>query len=140
MADQKPKLVVIEKNCRYCQACMLACSMIHEQGNSSLEKARLSIKREISDNKVTITICRHCAQAKCLDDCPTSAISRTSTGIVIIDEQDCIACGNCQKNCPFEAIIYIKDRNKYQKCDLCLGREEGPLCVAICPVKAIILN
>ena len=55
MADQKPKLVVIEKNCRYCQACMLACSMIHEQGNSSLEKARLSIKREISDNKVTIS-------------------------------------------------------------------------------------
>lgn len=134
------RLKSIAENCRHCQVCALACSMFHEQGNTSLGKARLSIRWEIADNKVAISICRHCVDPKCLDDCPPGAMSRDEKGMVIIDEQICISCGKCKRHCPFEAIIHIEDRNKYQKCDLCMGRDEGPLCVEVCPVNAIVLK
>ena len=137
---EKMKLKTILKKCRYCQSCVLACSMVHEQGKSVLQKGRLSIHRGVADRKVVMTICRHCANPKCMDDCPSGAMSRDETGMVIIDEDICIACGNCKLNCPFGAIIYIEDRNKYQKCDLCINRKAGPACVEACPVGAIILK
>ncbi len=133
-------LKIIEDACRHCQACMLACSMIHEQGNRSLAEARLYVEWQISNKKINLTVCRHCAKPLCMDDCPTEAMSLTPEGVVLINEQICCACGNCQRNCPFDAIIYIKNIDKYKKCDLCHGRKEGPVCVEICPVNAIILK
>lgn len=134
------RLKAITKNCRHCQVCALACSMFHEQGNTSLGKARLSISWEIADNKVDIVICKHCVDPNCMGDCPPGAMSRDENGVVIIDEQICVACGNCKRKCPFGAIIHIEDRNKYQKCDLCMGRDKGPLCIEVCPVAAIIIK
>ena len=134
------RLKTLPQNCRHCQACALACSMVHEQGNTSLQKARLSISWEIADKKVTIITCRHCPDPKCLEDCPPTAITQNEKGTVIINEETCIGCGNCERNCPFGAIVHIEDRNKYQKCDLCMERDEGPICVEICPVNAIILE
>ena len=134
------RLTVFQDRCRYCHACVLACSMVHEEGNVSFVKARLSVHREITDNKVTMTICRHCPRPKCMDDCPPGAMSLDGRGMVVIDESLCTACGNCRRNCPFEAIIHIRDRNKFQKCDLCDGRAGGPVCIDVCPVEAIVFE
>ncbi|MBY9020201.1 MAG: 4Fe-4S binding protein [Candidatus Lokiarchaeota archaeon] len=53
----------------------------------------------------------------------------------IIDEETCIACGNCVERCPVEAIaledIALVDR------DLCLG---CGLCASVCPEEAISLK
>ena len=130
----------IEDQCRYCQACMLACSMIHEKGLSNPLKARLSVRRNLVDNKVEMTICMHCKNPKCMSDCPSDAIGRNKSGVVVIDEGKCTACGNCEANCPFGAIVFITDRDTYQKCDMCEGRESGPICVEVCPVQALILR
>jgi carbon-monoxide dehydrogenase iron sulfur subunit len=119
---------------------MLACSMIHEKGDSNPAKARLSVRRHLVDNQVEITICMHCKKPKCLSDCASDAIGRNQTGVVVIDEKKCTACGNCEVNCPFGAIVLIKARDIYQKCDLCEGRESGPICVEVCPVQALVLR
>lgn len=53
---------------------------------------------------------------------------------------DCTACGVCEPECPNEAIsegdpIYIIDADK---CTECADLEEGPQCVAVCPVDCIV--
>ena len=68
------------------------------------------------------------------------------TGIVYIDEEFCIGCGLCAKNCKFEdSRIWIKKDKvrknwKAVKCDLCRGNPEGPQCVKWCPVQCIGLS
>lgn len=57
--------------------------------------------------------------------------------LVINDE--CIACGACEPECPREAIsegdtIYLIDP---EKCDECVNIG-GPKCVPVCPVDAIV--
>jgi Fe-S-cluster-containing dehydrogenase component len=118
----------------------MACALTHENGNVSLAKARLSINREISDNKVNMIICRHCKKPKCLEDCPCGAITLNADGLVLIDESKCVACGNCARNCPFDAVVFIEERNVYQKCDMCYNRPSGPVCVEVCPVSALTVG
>ena len=130
----------VENRCRYCQACVLACSMIHEKGLSNPSTARLSVHRNILDNQVEMTICMHCENPQCMSDCPSGAIGRNQSGVVVIDEDKCTACGNCETNCPFGAIVFIADRDTYQKCDMCEGRASGPICVEVCPVEALMLR
>ena len=58
-------------------------------------------------------------------------------GVVRIVDGDCTRCGACASSCPYEAIFYSQARDRYLKCELCAGREEGPLCVELCPVRAL---
>lgn len=53
---------------------------------------------------------------------------------------DCIACAACVPDCPNEAIsegsgIYVIDP---ERCAECVGDNESPQCVSICPVDAIL--
>ena len=54
--------------------------------------------------------------------------------------QDCIACAACVADCPNQAIsegpgIYVIDPNR---CAECVGDNDSPQCVSICPVDAIV--
>ncbi|MDH3440172.1 MAG: 4Fe-4S dicluster domain-containing protein, partial [Gammaproteobacteria bacterium] len=49
------------------------------------------------------TACRHCEQPHCMKDCPPNAIRRAESGEVYINA-DCIGCGNCEQNCPYDVI------------------------------------
>jgi len=135
------KLVAYSAKCRHCQACMLACAMMHESGKSSLQQARLGVEWTLNRHKARLTICRHCRRPMCLEaDCPTGAIGRDqNTGLVFIDPVKCIGCGNCKAACPFDAIIHDSVQGICKKCDLCEGRAEGPACVQVCPVGALRL-
>jgi Fe-S-cluster-containing hydrogenase component 2 len=115
----------------------MACALTHENGSVCLTKARLSVSWEISDDKVNMTICRHCKKPKCIEDCPCDAIALNEDRLVLIDESKCVACGNCARNCPFDAVVFIEERNVYQKCDMCFNRPNGPVCVEVCPVGAL---
>jgi Fe-S-cluster-containing hydrogenase component 2 len=37
-------------------------------------------------------------------------------------------------------LFYHEAYDRYLKCDLCAGRDGGPVCVAICPVGALTLE
>src|SRR5262249_4259988 len=57
-------------------------------------------------------------------------------------EPTCIGCSNCANRCPWGNIVMFETDEKRPdgkavevatKCDLCIGRAEGPACVQMCP-------
>jgi len=86
--------------------------------------------------------CYQCTDPVCLVGCPTGAITRAmGTLEVTIDPATCIGCRNCVKRCPWGNIVEVpyssptlkKDIELATKCDLCVGRADGPACVQMCP-------
>ena len=49
-------------------------------------------------------VCKHCAEAACLDVCPTGAIIRNEFGNVYVQPDICNGCGYCVAACPFGVI------------------------------------
>ncbi len=82
------------------------------------------------------TACYHCEQPACLDSCPTDAITKDSaTGLVLIDDSDCVGCRRCVAVCPYGAPQLNAMTKKVDKCNGCAQRvTEGldPACVATC--------
>ena len=70
------------------------------------------------------------------------AISKDpNTGIVRVNEDTCVGCGECVTACPYGAMGYDSERHHAVKCDLCFEhREEGgttTACASVCPTNAI---
>ena len=96
-------LVIHEALCVGCDQCEKACAETH--GGVS----RLDRKAGASFAQLHVPhSCRHCEQPHCMKDCPPNAIKRSASGEVHIDET-CIGCGNCQSNCPYNAIRLVYD-------------------------------
>ena len=102
-----------------------------------------------------------------MKDCPPDAIRRSPDGEVFIADT-CIGCGNCETNCPYDAInmrypaakkpgllswLFFglgpgpgdaggkpgpNDIKKATKCDACMGQAGGPACVRACPTGAAV--
>jgi carbon-monoxide dehydrogenase iron sulfur subunit len=122
--------------CRGCDVCTLACSLYHE-GECSPSLARLSVRKDMALYEFEILFCQHCDPPECMLVCPVDAIQLDDRGVAVMDEDLCIQCGSCQDACPFDAIFYHEAQDRYLKCNLCSGRDEGPLCVQVCPVRAL---
>jgi [FeFe] hydrogenase (group B1/B3) len=94
--------------------------------------------------------CRGCVARPCTTSCPKGAV-RVVDGRARIDEEQCVNCGLCARECPFHAIIYRpvpceqacpvdaieKDergriRINREKCIAC-GR-----CLTACPFSAVM--
>jgi carbon-monoxide dehydrogenase iron sulfur subunit len=125
--------------CRDCQACTLACSLYHE-GACHPSLARLAVTKDMAAYAFHITICQHCDPPACMAACPADAMWMDGRGVVLIDDEACIRCEACASSCPHGAISYHTAEDRYLKCDLCAGREGGPLCVVLCPVGALTLH
>ncbi len=57
-------------------------------------------------NPETIRLCTHCG--KCVDTCPTHALTRGADGRVRWDPQACVQCDTCLKVCPHSASPRIR--------------------------------
>ncbi len=147
-------LLIDEGLCIGCNNCEQACAATHD-GTSRLDReagptfARLHVP----------TSCRHCEDPHCMTDCPPDAIRRAPNGEVYIRD-NCIGCGNCEKNCPYGVIQmaaagasrsgflpWLKAAleadakpgpKKAVKCDMCKDLSGGPACVRACPTGAAI--
>jgi len=135
----KLKLVTHNELCRDCQACTLACSLYHE-GECSLSLARLRVLKDMETYRFNIVVCRHCDEPDCMAACPNEALRLNDWGVPAIYREECLLCGACQAACPYDALFYDNRTGFYLKCDLCSGREEGPLCAQVCPVAAITVE
>ncbi len=86
-------------------------------------------------------VCKHCANAPCLEACPTGSIIRTEFDTVYVQQDICNGCGYCVVACPFGVIARDQygDR-KAHKCTLCYDRlKDGfePACAKACPTDSI---
>jgi len=85
-------------------------------------------------------VCKHCANAGCLEACPTGALFRTEFDTVVVQQDVCNGCGYCVPSCPFGVIETNKLDGKAHKCTLCYDRLKGglePACAKSCPTNSI---
>ena len=84
--------------------------------------------------------CNHCAQAACVENCPTGAMYKAEDGTVLHDDELCIGCETCAHACPYQVPVLFADEGKVHKCDSCkVLRDQGgnPACVDSCPMRAL---
>ena len=94
-------LIIDEDLCIGCNNCEKACAETHA-GIS-----RLNRKSGASFHALHVpTACRHCEIPHCMKDCPPNAIHSNNAGEIYIDNT-CIGCGNCESNCPYDAIELV---------------------------------
>lgn len=91
-------LVIDESLCIRCDNCEKACADTH-QGVSRLDR---EAGPYFGDLHIP-TACKHCQLPKCMNDCPPDALRRHENGEVYILD-NCIGCGNCVSNCPYDVI------------------------------------
>ncbi|MFC1871589.1 4Fe-4S dicluster domain-containing protein [Chloroflexota bacterium] len=128
---------VLPDKCTGCMLCEMACSFHHEQAFST-RKSRIKILQGKEWSFDFPVLCIQCAQAYCIESCPTGAIYREeATGIVLVDAGSCNGCGECLTVCPLRAMTLDEEKGISRKCDLCGG---DPECVKWCPSGALILN
>src|SRR5262245_5672575 len=92
-------LLIDESLCVRCDNCEKACADVHD-GTSRLDRQAGPTFANIH----VPTSCRHCENPHCMKECPPDAIHRSPNGEVAIDQNTCIGCGNCQRNCPYGVI------------------------------------
>ncbi len=84
--------------------------------------------------------CMHCEKPPCLCVCPTNAIYKRPDGVVWIHGERCIGCKYCIPACPYRVRFYDEEIKYVVKCSFCFDRIDAgkkPMCVSVCPVKAL---
>ena len=156
-SDADNALIIDSDTCVGCDNCEKACAATHD-GHSRLDRRGGESYASIQ----VPTSCRHCLNPLCMTDCPPDALKRYVNGEIVI-EDNCIGCGNCEKNCPYNVIqmVYMKPDADFfntgntsfwsslfkskedekpslvaAKCDMCTKLPGGPACVRSCPTGA----
>jgi Fe-S-cluster-containing hydrogenase component 2 len=132
-----------EKTCTGCGICELMCSLYHE-GVQGPALARSAIMRQPFTFNHTHSLCQQCSPPNCYLACPLKDEAMrldTTSGVAYIVEDECTGCGICIDACTFDPprIKINVAKNTAYKCDLCRGRERGPICIEYCPFQALKL-
>ncbi len=116
-------LVIDEALCVGCDNCEKACAETH----GGISRLRREEGASLASLHVPV-VCRHCELPHCMKDCPPDALRRAASGEVFIDAETCIGCGNCETNCPYDAIklSYQPEPKPSLFSWLFFGRGSGP--------------
>jgi carbon-monoxide dehydrogenase iron sulfur subunit len=126
------RLIVDVEKCTECHACELKCSFVHFQ----LFNPNKSGVRIVSSwpDLPRARVCIQCEDPHCLPACPVEALVRTDEGVVKVEYDVCIGCGDCVDACPYDGIWLDPLSEVAIKCDTCDGQFE---CVADCFAGAL---
>ena len=136
--------VIDNRMCIGCHACTVACKSEHDVPIGVNRTHVKYIEKGIfpnSSREFSVHRCNHCADAPCVEICPTTALYTRSDGIVDFDNDRCIGCKSCMQACPYDALYIDPNTNTAAKCNYCAHKLDGgyePACVVVCPVEAII--
>ena len=162
-------LVIDPSRCTGCYACLVACKSENSTA-PGVSWIRIEEKESGEYPKVSRTytpmLCMQCGDMPCAQGCPTEAITKDATGVILIDQEKCI-CENtkpCIGACPFGVLTVNNGKKTYfpdyltpfekeayeshpqgvvEKCDLCyhrITRDLLPACVQTCPTQAIVFG
>lgn len=155
-------MIIDSSRCIDCKACLVSCKVAN---NVPENQWRNWIKESHTASNNTVGVmdaldsldggkgstttyqpggCMQCANAPCLEACPTGATYKNEAdGVVLVDKGLCIGCGNCIPACPYGARFRHAVDNVVDKCDFCEERRaQGllPACVDTCITKARIFG
>lgn len=149
---KQPAFFIDLSACSGCKTCMVACMDGHNLpqgvvwrrvaeycGGDWAKQPDNCFDQNVFAYYMSIS-CNHCQKPVCVEVCPTTAMRKTESGIVRVDESKCVGCRYCEWNCPYSAPQYNPEIGKMSKCDFCQDRLEAglsPLCVEACPLRAI---
>lgn len=160
-------MVIDLERCIGCQACTVACKEENRTGPGVFWNRLYDVETGTYPNVRRVFLpkpCMHCANAPCVDACPTGATYRRQDGLVLVDAEKCVGCKACIAACPFGARYYYADGDSYfpkgaypepqlahqvhrqgvvEKCTYCVHRLDAgldPACVVACPTKARIMG
>jgi anaerobic dimethyl sulfoxide reductase subunit B (iron-sulfur subunit) len=140
-------------SCVGCKACQIACKdkhglpvgvlwrrVIEYGGGDWVPKGDILIPENVFSYFVSIS-CNHCEKPACLEACPVEAIyKREEDGLVLVDKDVCTGCWECKTACPYGAPQSDNVMGYMTKCTFCedlLAKDENPVCVDACPMRAI---
>ncbi len=129
--------------CTGCRACEVACKDKNRlSGNMAFRNAHtfsVGTFPEVQAFSCSFS-CNHCEEPACVANCPTGAMYKDESGVVLHDDDVCIGCKTCVNSCPYQVPVYDEEKKIARKCDSCYAiREAGgqPACVAGCPNRAL---
>ena len=88
-------------------------------------------------------LCNHCDNPPCVKVCPVQATFQREDGIVMVDNERCVACAYCVQACPYDARFINEETLTADKCTFCAHRlEKGllPACVETCVGGARVIG
>jgi anaerobic dimethyl sulfoxide reductase subunit B (iron-sulfur subunit) len=133
------------KRCIECSACEAACKQWNQvETGVNVRYRRVRSYEEGTFPNVRVTAismsCNHCETPTCARACPAKAIRKRADGIVLLDTNQCVGCGQCFKFCPYGAPqMNFLTRRSY-KCTMCADRIDQnlqPACATVCPTGAL---
>ena len=140
-------IVLDPARCVDCKACMVACTA---ENDVPLGKHRNWVPSTLQGTYPELSMriepeqCHHCDDAPCVRSCPTGASYKDpSTGLVLINKDDCIGCRYCMMACPYDARYFDEEAGVVDKCTFCIQRiavGRDPACVETCPTKVRVFG
>src|SRR3972149_6947969 len=103
--DRQLGFLFNQDNCIGCRACEAACK---QEFNLPVGLRRRRVITQLEGTypnvvqRFTSMCCNHCAEPSCVKACPVGALfKRPKDGIVLFDDEKCIACRRCGAACPY---------------------------------------
>ncbi len=127
------KILVDAEKCTGCKTCELACCFIRAQVFNP-RRARIKVIDFAYIGCSYPVTCIQCTKPKCIEVCPKGALSKTDTGTIHVDQEQCSGCRLCVDECIIGAIHFDNEKGLPLICDLCSG---SPACVEWCPSGAL---
>lgn len=147
--------LVDTRKCVNCKACQITCKVWNENVPDPT-----SAKTDFTSNTWTyvkereigtfpdvtyVTAkrqCMHCDEPVCVEVCPMGgeAMHKEPDGPVLLNQENCIKCQQCVRNCPYGVPQFDQEAGMVKKCVFCVERlraGDQPACVSTCPPGAM---